>query len=88
MKSNNWFRLKFVISMVISIGILNSYMFFQLAQTFFSTQIRIFLFVLFNEIYFALGLIFIYFYAKYRELILELNETKYIIKSISKRSKK
>jgi len=85
---HNWFRLKFAITMVVSIGILNSYMFFQLAQTFFSSQIRLFLFVMFNEIYFAMGLFFIYFYAKYRELIRELNETKYIIKSISKRSKK
>lgn len=50
-------------------------------------QVRIFIFILFNEIYFAMALFFIYFYAKYRELQSQFQEVNYVIKSIGKRSK-
>lgn len=83
-----WFRIKPFLYLLLFVGILNSYLMYSLAQGFFSQEVRLFLFIVFNQIYAFIGILTIYVYAKINNLERENNELKYIIKSISKRYKK
>ena len=65
--------------MTFGVLILNSFLWYQLSLGFFDRPTIWFLFIIFNQIYLAFGLLFVYTFAKMRVVEDELKEIKYII---------
>ena len=73
---------------LIAIILLNSYLLFELSQSFFPFQERIFLFIVFNQFYILSGGFVIYYKYKFDLIEKELKKLRYILKSLSKKNGK
>lgn len=79
---------KHYILILISIIVLNSYLLFELSQSFFPFQERIFLFIVFNQFYIIIGMLVIYYKYKLELLTTEFEKLKYVIDNLEKNGKK
>ena len=78
------YKVKPLIYTALGIALLNSYLWYQLSTGFFDNATRYFLFIIFNQIFFLIALVVIYFYSQLQNVTRELEQLKYIISRIKK----
>lgn len=84
MRKNQYYKFKFLIWTTLAIILLNSYMWYEFSVGFFTTQTRLFLFILFNQIYFAFAGVVLYLIIKLEAIRSDMNQLEYIIRRLKK----
>lgn len=83
--TKHWFKIKNAVMTILVVLISNAYLIYLLTQYVIDKTIASILVLLTNEIFMFIGILFYLFYDLKYKLDLQLQEQRYVLKSISKK---
>lgn len=84
MREKQFFKLKTLFWITLGVVLLNSIMWYMLSSPFFNYETRLFLFIMFNEVYMLIASLYIYFSSEIIRLKDENLQLHYIVKRLDK----